>query len=69
MDLKTDGYTDKINIIDKKGQTFVEFLFLLLTIMSLSYALMSGVNLGIGKRWEVLIRAISSPTPDNINIR
>ncbi len=53
---------------DESGQTFVEFLFLLLSIMGLSYLLLGGISKGIGKRWVVLVEAITAPTDDNVEL-
>jgi hypothetical protein len=54
---------------DKKsdsGQTFIEFLILLLVLIALSFALVKGVNNGIGNRWQLLIKMVASPNSDNV---
>jgi hypothetical protein len=56
-------------IREKKGQTFVEFLFLFLSIMGLSYLLLGGIGKGIGARWVQLVEAITAPTNDPIKIQ
>lgn len=48
-------------ILDSKGQSFIEFLFLLLVLMGLSITLIGGVNTTVSKQWSALIQAISLP--------
>ncbi len=51
------------------GQTFVEFLFLLLTIVLLAYGMLKVVNINIADRWTAMIETISSPTETPIEMR
>lgn len=48
-------------ILDSKGQSFIEFLFLLLILMGLSISLIAGVNNTVSKQWSALVQAISLP--------
>ncbi len=50
------------------GQTFVEFLLLLLVLMGISFAMIKGFNSGIGERWEALVRVIAAPSNDTIEL-
>ena len=50
----------------ESGQTFIEFLILLLVLISLSFILVKGVNNGIANRWELLIKMVASPNSDNV---
>ncbi len=40
------------NLFDQRGQTLVEFVMLLLVIMTISFTYMSVVNRGIATYWE-----------------
>ncbi len=51
-----------------KGQTFVEFIFLLLVIMGLSFILVRGFGGGISKRWVSLVKIITKPTDTDISL-
>lgn len=46
-----------------KGQSFVEFLFLFLLLIGLSYTMVAGFNGRIGERWTEMVNIIAS---DNI---
>lgn len=56
-------------IRNKKGQSFVEFLLLLLVMISLSLGLIAGFNRGLGERWVAMIKVISAPTNTAIELR
>lgn len=47
------------------GQSFMEFLFLFLILIIMSFTLMRGVNTAIADRWVQFITIITSPDPDN----
>ena len=46
---------------DSSGQSFIEFLFLLLVLLGLSIALVTGMNTTVAKQWSALVQAISLP--------
>lgn len=46
---------------DPSGQSFIEFLFLLLILMGLSITLVTGMNGTVAKQWSALVKAISLP--------
>ncbi len=48
-------------ILDSKGQSFIEFLFLLLILMGLSISLIAGMNTTVSKQWSALVNAIALP--------
>lgn len=54
------------NLLDEQGQTLVEFVLLLLVIMSMSFAYMSVVNRGIADYWvamgNTLLIDVKTPT-------
>ena len=51
----------KESVSDSTGQSFIEFLFLLLVLMGLSIALITGMNTTVAKQWSALVQAISLP--------
>lgn len=54
------------NLGDQKGQTLVEFLFLMIILIGLSFVMLNGFNTGISNRWQTLVRLIAQPTPSTI---
>ncbi len=50
-------------IRNEKGQSFVEFLFLFLLLIGLSYTMVAGFNGRVGQRWTEMVNIIAS---DNI---
>jgi len=52
-----------------KGQTFLEFILLLLVILSMSMVMMKGINGSIGDRWVALVKKIAGPTDSTIELR
>ena len=45
------------------GQAFIEFLFLLIALIGISFGLIKGVNGSLGERWKGIISTIASPSP------
>lgn len=54
-------------IVDESGQTFLEFVLLLATMVLLSFTLLRGFNSGISKMWQGYIQAIAKPTTSTID--
>ena len=61
------------NILDESGQTLVEFVLLLLVIMSISFGYMSVVNRGIADYWQamgnILMKDVKPPGKRNLELR
>jgi len=56
----------KITILkNMHGQSFIEFLFLFLTLIILTFVMLKATNNGIADRWVTLVSIITSPNPDN----
>jgi hypothetical protein len=53
---------------DQKGQTFLEFIFLLLILMTTSFTLLRGFNAHIGNRWETMLKIIAIPNGDKVSL-
>jgi len=59
-------FRTKIIILNNiHGQSFMEFLFLFLTLIILSFVMLKATNNGIADRWVTLVSIITSPNPDN----
>lgn len=51
----------KRKLSDSSGQSFIEFLFLLLVLLGLSITLVTGMNTTVAKQWSALVQAIALP--------
>ncbi|MAF79397.1 MAG: hypothetical protein CME63_18165 [Halobacteriovoraceae bacterium] len=49
----------------ESGQTFIEFILLLLIMITLSMGMVGGFNNTVGKQWRALVKAISLPNSTN----
>ncbi len=45
-------------ILDQKGQSFIEFVLLMLIVVGLSYGYMKIVNGNLAKRWEKMVNVV-----------
>ena len=52
---------------DRKGQTFVEFIFILMLLIIISFTFMRGFNRLVGTRWEIMLKIIASPNANEVN--
>lgn len=52
------------DINNESGQTFVEFVLLLVVISTISYTFMAGVNSGLAKIWKKYIQLICPSETD-----
>ena len=46
---------------NQKGQTFLEFIFILLIMVTISFGFLKGFRYMIGTRWEVMVNIIARP--------
>jgi len=53
---------------NQKGQTFIEFIFLLLILMTISITFFKSFNYAIGTRWEAYLKIIARPNQAEVNI-
>ena len=53
---------------NQKGQTFIEFIFLLVVLMTISLTFFKTFNYGIATRWEAYLKLITIPNQDEVNI-
>jgi hypothetical protein len=52
---------------DQKGQTFVEFIFILVLLITISFTFMRGFTTLIGGRWEIMLKLIAKPNASEVN--
>lgn len=52
---------------DQKGQTFIEFILILVLLISISFTLMRGFTSYVGSRWGVMLKLIARPNSSLIN--
>jgi len=53
---------------NQKGQTFIEFIFLLVVLMTISLTFLKTFNYGIGSRWETYLKIIARPNQSEVSI-
>lgn len=56
---------DKDALSNDDGQTFLEFILLLLVLITLSMGMVGGFNNTVAKQWRALVKAISLPNNTN----
>ncbi len=60
---------NQIFVKNQKGQSFLEFIFVILTMISLSMIFIRGINGLVAKRWEVMVKLIAYPNTTEVQIR
>ena len=58
--IKTVSFFKKLRS-NESGQSFIEFLFLLLSLVVLSFSLVRGFNDTVGKQWKAIVKAVALP--------
>lgn len=53
---------------NQKGQTFLEFIFILMLLVTISFAFMRGFSYMIGTRWELMLKLIGKPNQSSIQL-
>jgi hypothetical protein len=48
------------------GQTLIEFMFLMIILVTLAFGMLYAFNNGIADQWRALITLIARPTPSAI---
>jgi hypothetical protein len=51
---------------NQKGQSFIEFVLLLVMLIGISYGLLAGINGNVAKRWKALVSIIAKPTDSSL---
>ncbi|MFZ8999895.1 MAG: hypothetical protein ACO20H_01225 [Bacteriovoracaceae bacterium] len=54
---------------DQSGQTLLEFVMLLVVVMTLSFVMLKGVNSAVADKWIAYVKVISWPSPSGIYFR
>ena len=64
-DSNITNFNENENILNnEKGQTFLEFVLLLMMIMLMSFGYMKIINTGIGKYWTSMANTLLIDVPD-----
>jgi hypothetical protein len=53
---------------NQNGQTFLEFIFILMILVTISFAFLRGFSYLIGTRWEIMLKIIARPNQDTIQL-
>lgn len=53
---------------NRNGQTFFEFILLLLVLVSLSFITLKGFNNAIADRWLAIVKVVANPSPTAIEL-
>ncbi len=56
-------------LLDESGQTLVEFVLLLLIVMSISFVYMSVVNRGIADYWQAMGNILLKDVPQKQSLK
>ena len=54
------------HIKNNRGQSLIEFIMLLGTIILLAYILMKNINGSLAERWQLTVNLIVNPNIDNL---
>ena len=53
---------------NQNGQTFLEFIFILMILMTISFGFMNGFSRLIGTRWEIMLKIIARPNQNSVTL-
>ena len=51
---------------DQKGQTFIEFILIMVLLIIVSFTFMRGFNRLVGTRWEIMLKIVASPNASDV---
>lgn len=66
---KLPSHPTKKFVINQKGQTLVEFLLLLASIVAIAYTFMRVVNSNLGEQWTEMSQTILEDESQQLEIR
>lgn len=55
-----------LSVNNESGQSFIEFILLLVMLIGISYGLMAGINGNIANRWKSVVTIIVQPTDTDL---
>jgi len=55
-------------IKNQNGQTFLEFIFILMILVTISFAFMNGFSRLVGTRWELMLKIIARPNQNSVTL-
>jgi hypothetical protein len=64
--LNSDPKPELPSLKNQKGQTFLEFILVLLMLITISFGFMKGFSHLIGTRWELMLKIIARPNQDSV---
>lgn len=64
----TTSKNNGLSMKDEKGQTFIEFILLLVMLIGISYGLLATVNGNVASRWKTLVTLIVNPTDTDLSL-
>lgn len=63
-----DHNNENLNLNNQDGQSFIEFILLLVMLVGISFGLLAGINGGIAKRWKAIVTIIVTPTDTDLTL-
>ena len=51
----------KFKLSSANGQTLIEFIFLLLVLMGISYVAIAGFNGAVARQWKAIVQIVAFP--------
>lgn len=58
----------QIHLKNQNGQTFLEFIFILMILVTISFGFMNGFSRLIGTRWEIMLKIIARPNQSSVTL-
>jgi len=53
---------------NQNGQTFLEFIFILMILVTISFGFMNGFSRLVGTRWEIMLKIIARPNQNSVTL-
>ena len=57
-----------LSVKNEDGQTFIEFILLLVMMVAISYGLLAGINGNVARRWKAIVTIIVQPTDTDLSL-
>ncbi|MBC7427891.1 MAG: hypothetical protein H7336_04710 [Bacteriovorax sp.] len=64
----SESKPEQPNLKNQKGQTFLEFIFVLMLLVTISFGFMKGFSRLVGSRWEIMLQIIAKPNQDSVRL-
>lgn len=63
MPIKPEQDAQLSNVLDSRGQSFIEFIFLLTTLVVIGFVMLRGFNSGIAIYWQGIVQVVVDQNP------